>query len=281
MAKNASLNAMTVDVEDFFHVSAFESIISPDQWPEYQPRVDANTRRLMDIFARHGVKSTFFVLGWVAEKYPELIKAIHEQGHEVASHGYAHRRASEQSKDEFMADVKRSKDHLEDLLGVPVTGYRAPSFSIGYSNEWAFEVLAELGFRYSSSTYPVKHDLYGTPDWPRFAYKRPEDIIEIPIPTLKMFGKQVPIGGGGYFRLYPYRMTKALVSRYLESEKQPYSFYFHPWEIDAEQPRLNHAPLKSRFRHYVNLKHTESKLDRLLNDFNWSTMQDVYGVNEQ
>jgi polysaccharide deacetylase family protein (PEP-CTERM system associated) len=277
LLKNA-LNAMTVDVEDFFHVSAFESIIQPEQWKDYQPRVDANTRRLLDIFAKANVKSTFFTLGWVAEKYPELIKEIHRQGHEVASHGYAHRRASEQTPEEFRQDVIRSKQHLEDLIGEKVLGYRAPSFSIGYTSEWAFEILAELGFVYSSSTYPVKHDLYGTPDWPRFAYNRPENIIEIPIPTLRMLGKQVPIGGGGYFRLYPYQMTKKLISRYLKQEKQPYSFYFHPWEIDAEQPRLNDAPLKSRFRHYVNLSKTESKLEKLLSDFSWSTMKDVYGV---
>ncbi|ALS97650.1 XrtA system polysaccharide deacetylase [Lacimicrobium alkaliphilum] len=273
------LNAMTVDVEDFFHVSAFDKIISPEDWDQYQPRVDNNTRRLLDIFARHGVKSTFFVLGWVAERYPELIKEIHRQGHEVASHGYAHRRASEQNRQEFTADVRRSKDHLQDLLGEEITGYRAPSFSIGYTNEWAFEALKELGFVYSSSTYPVKHDLYGTPDWPRFAYQRKEDITEIPIPTLKMFGKQVPIGGGGYFRLYPYALTRYLVQKYLEKEKQPYSFYFHPWEIDADQPRLNNASAKSRFRHYVNLQHTEGKLERLLQDFSWSTMRDVYGVS--
>ena len=279
MQKNAALNAMTVDVEDFFHVSAFESIIKPEQWQEYQPRVDMNTHRLLELFDKANVKSTFFVLGWVAERYPNLIKDIHAKGHEVASHGYAHRRASEQTRDEFFEDVKRSKDHLEDLLGIQIDGYRAPSFSIGYSNEWAFEVLAELGFKYSSSTYPVKHDLYGTPDWPRFAYHRPEDIIEIPIPTLKMMGKQVPIGGGGYFRLYPYKMTQKLVTKYLRQEKQPYSFYFHPWEIDADQPRLKDAPLKSRFRHYVNLNRTEAKLERLLNDFNWSTMKDVYGVS--
>ncbi|GAC18535.1 XrtA system polysaccharide deacetylase [Paraglaciecola arctica] len=278
--KTDVLNAMTVDVEDFFHVSAFESVISPSQWKDYQPRVDTNTRRLLDLFAKKEVKSTFFVLGWVAERYPELIKEIHRQGHEVASHGYAHRRASQQSREELLQDVKRSKDHLEDLLGEQIMGYRAPSFSIGYTNEWAFEVLAELGFKYSSSTYPVKHDLYGTPDWPRFAYNRPENIIEIPIPTLRLMGKQIPIGGGGYFRLYPYKVTEKLVRKYLRQEKQPYSFYFHPWEIDADQPRLNNAPLKSRFRHYVNLHRTEAKLERLLSDFNWSTMKDVYGVSK-
>ena len=273
------LNAMTVDVEDFFHVSAFESIITPEQWKDYQPRVDTNTRKLLDLFAKHDVKSTFFVLGWVAERYPELIKDIHAQGHEIASHGYAHRRATEQTREQFTADVTRSKNHLEDLLGESLTGYRAPSFSIGYNNEWAFEVLAELGFQYSSSTYPVKHDLYGTPDWPRFAYKRKEGIVEIPIPTLKVMGKQTPIGGGGYFRLYPYTLTKTLISQYLKREKQPYSFYFHPWEIDADQPRMTNAPLKSRFRHYVNLNKTEGKLERLLSDFSWGTMKDVYNIS--
>ena len=273
-----ALNAMTVDVEDFFHVSAFESIIDPSQWKEYQPRVDFNTRRLLDLFTKNDIKSTFFVLGWVAERYPELILEIHRQGHEIASHGYAHRRATSQTRKQFFDDVKRSKDHLEDLCGERVIGYRAPSFSIGYDNEWAFAVLSELDFGYSSSTYPVKHDLYGTPDWPRFAHKRKEGIIEIPIPTLKLLGRQTPIGGGGYFRLYPYNLTKYLVSSYLKKEKQPYSFYFHPWEIDTEQPRLSHAPLKSRFRHYVNLDKTYGKLQRLLKDFSWSTMKDVYNI---
>lgn len=276
--RNVALNAMTVDVEDFFHVSAFESIIKPEQWQDYQARVDFNTRRLLDLFASKNVKSTFFVLGWVAERYPQLIKDIHAQGHEVASHGFAHRRATQQTPYEFKADVERSKNHLEDLLGIKLTGYRAPSFSIGYDNEWAFQILADLGFAYSSSTYPVKHDLYGTPDWPRFAYKRKEGITEIPIPTHKVFGRQTPIGGGGYFRLYPYRVTKYLVNSYIEKEKQPYSFYFHPWEIDYEQPRLQHAPLKSRFRHYVNLSKTYGKLESLLNDFSWGTMKDVYNI---
>jgi polysaccharide deacetylase family protein (PEP-CTERM system associated) len=276
--RNTVLNAMTVDVEDFFHVSAFESIIKPEQWQDYQPRVDTNTKRLLELFAKHNIKSTFFVLGWVAERYPDLIKEIHRQGHEIASHGYAHRRATEQTRQEFYDDVLRSKTHLEELLGEKLTGYRAPSFSIGYNNEWAFEVLAELGFAYSSSTYPVKHDLYGTPDWPRFAYQRKEGIIEIPIPTHKFLGRQTPIGGGGYFRLYPYAFTKYLVNSYLEKEKQPYSFYFHPWEIDADQPRLSHAPLKSKFRHYVNLDKTYGKLEKLIQDFSWGTMKDVYNI---
>ena len=275
---NNVLNAMTVDIEDFFHVSAFESVISPNNWDEYKPRVNENTRRLLDLFNTHNVKSTFFVLGWVAERYPELIKEIHRQGHEIASHGYAHRRATEQTPEEFEQDVVRSKNHLEDLLGEKIIGYRAPSFSIGYNNEWAFQVLAELGFKYSSSTYPVKHDLYGTPDWPRFAYKRKENIIEIPIPTHRILGRQTPIGGGGYFRLYPYPLTKFLVKSYLKKEQQPYSFYFHPWEIDEHQPRVAGASAKSRFRHYININKTYGKLDRLLSDFSWGTMREVYGV---
>jgi polysaccharide deacetylase family protein (PEP-CTERM system associated) len=272
------LNAMTVDVEDFFHVSAFDGVISPDNWHEYKPRVDKNTRRLLELFDSHQVKATFFVLGWVAERYPELIQEIHQQGHEIASHGYAHRRASEQSPEVFKEDVLRSKNHLESLLGEEVIGYRAPSFSIGYTNEWAFQVLADLGFKYSSSTYPVKHDLYGTPDWPRFAYQRKENITEIPIPTHKVFGRQTPIGGGGYFRLYPYALTKFLVNSYLKKEQQPYSFYFHPWEIDEDQPRVEGASAKSNFRHYINLKKTYGKLDKLLHDFSWGTMKDVYNI---
>lgn len=274
------LNAMTVDVEDFFHVSAFDSIIRPDDWQQYQPRVQHSTARLLDLFAKHEVKSTFFVLGWVAERFPELIKRMHHEGHEVASHGYAHQRATTQSREEFKQDVMRSKSHLEDLLGAPVIGYRAPSFSIGYDNEWAFEILKELGFLYSSSTYPVKHDLYGVPDWPRFAYTRAEGIVEIPIPTLKLWGKQVPIGGGGYFRLYPYELARFLVKKYLDKEKQPYSFYFHPWEIDPEQPRLTQASAKSRFRHYLNLSKMQGRLENLLRDFKWSTMQDVYNISD-
>ena len=274
-----TVNAMTVDVEDFFQVSAWDGVIDPKDWGQYTPRVADNTRRLVDLFEQHNVKATFFTLGWVAERFPELIKEIHQRGHEIASHGYAHRRASEQTQEVFYADVKRSKDHLEDLIGQAVIGYRAPSFSIGYTNEWAFQTLVELGFKYSSSTYPVKHDLYGTPDWPRFAYNRPEGITEIPIPTYKWLGKQMAIGGGGYFRLYPYSLSRHLIKNYLKAERQPYSFYFHPWEIDPKQPKVEGGPWKSNFRHYVNLDKTYGKLESLLTDFHWSTMQDVYGVS--
>ncbi len=276
--KSPIINAMTVDVEDYFHVSAFEKQFSRSDWDTIPHRVEHNTYRLLDLFDSHKCKSTFFILGAVGEKYPQLLRDIHQRGHEVASHGYAHRRATTQTPEVFKSDVERSKKHLEDTIGAAVIGYRAPSFSIDESNEWAFEVLTELGFLYSSSTYPVKHDLYGTPHWPRFKYKRPEGITEIPVPTLKLAGKQLPIGGGGYFRLYPTFLAHALVDKYHAQEQQPYSFYFHPWEIDPDQPRVENAPFKSKFRHYLNLDKMEARLATLLNRYHWSTMQDVYQI---
>lgn len=276
--KSSIINAMTVDVEDYFHVSAFEKQFSRDDWDKIPHRVEKNTYRLLDLFDENNCKSTFFILGVVGEKYPQLLKDIHNRGHEVASHGYAHRRATTQTREIFKADVERSKKHIEDTIGASVLGYRAPSFSIDESNEWAFEVLTELGFLYSSSTYPVKHDLYGTPHWPRFKYQRSEGITEIPVPTLKLAGKQLPIGGGGYFRLYPTFLAHALVDKYHEKEQKPYSFYFHPWEIDPKQPRVEDAPFKSKFRHYLNLDKMESRLATLLKRYHWSTMKDVYQI---
>jgi len=226
------INAMTVDVEDYFHVSAFENVIQPSDWSSCKPTVDYNTRRLLDLFDQYETKATFFILGWVAEAFPQLIQEIANKGHEVASHGSNHRRASTQSRDELSTDISRSIDILEQSSGQKILGYRAPSFSIGKKNEWAFELLAELGFMYSSSTYPIEHDLYGTPEWPRFVYQRPEGIIEIPIPTLHSQGKNTGIGGGGYFRLYPYFLSKLRIDKYLKEERQPYSLYYHPWEID-------------------------------------------------
>ncbi|MDU0356382.1 DUF3473 domain-containing protein [Paraglaciecola aquimarina] len=274
--KKDIINAMTVDVEDFFHVSAFESVISPDDWHKFMPRVDRNTKRLLDLFEQHNASATFFVLGWVADKYPELIKEISARGHEVASHGFSHRRATEQTPKEFREDVIRSKALLEDLTNKEVVGYRAPSFSIGYDNEWAFNELSDIGFKYSSSTYPVKHDLYGVPEWPRFCHQRKEGIIEIPISTISRSTGNTGIGGGGFFRLYPYWLSKQRIDKYLQEESQPYNFYFHPWEIDPDQPRVAGAGLKSKFRHYVNLSKMENKLIRLLNDYKWQSFSDVY-----
>jgi len=267
---------MTVDVEDYFHVSAFEKVIKPIDWPSCKPTVDYNTRRLLDLFAQYDTKATFFILGWVAQAFPQLIKDIADQGHEVASHGSNHRRASTQTREELKLDISNSIDLLEQHAGQKVLGYRAPSFSIGKQNEWAFEVLVELGLLYSSSTYPIEHDLYGTPEWPRFAYKRPEGILEIPIPTLRKNNKNIGIGGGGYFRLYPYFLSQKRIKQFHIEEKQPYSFYFHPWEIDPNQPRVNGASFKSKIRHYINLNRMEGKIERLLKDFDWSTMKNVY-----
>jgi len=270
------INAMTVDVEDYFHVSAFEKVIKPIDWPNCKPTVDYNTRRLLDLFAQYDTKATFFILGWVAQAFPQLIKDIADQGHEVASHGSNHRRASTQTREELKLDISNSIDLLEQYAGQKVLGYRAPSFSIGKQNEWAFDVLVELGLLYSSSTYPIEHDLYGTPEWPRFVHQRPEGIIEIPIPTLRQSGKNTGIGGGGFFRLYPYWLSKKRIEKFHLQEQQPYSFYFHPWEIDPNQPRVKGASLKSKIRHYINLNRMESKIEQLLTDFHWATMKDVY-----
>ena len=272
---------MTVDVEDYFHVSAFEQAISRQQWTSLPLRVEQNTQRLLTLFAQHQVKSTFFVLGWVAERLPTLIQDIVNQGHELASHGYDHRRVTEMNKATFIEDVKKSKQILEDISGAKVIGYRAPSFSINDSNKWAYQVLADLGFLYSSSTYPIAHDLYGVPHWPRFKYQKEEGIVEIPIPTLKKAQHNLGIGGGGYFRLYPYWLSKKRIDRFHQQENQPYSFYFHPWEIDPQQPRVDGAPIKSKLRHYLNLSSMENKIVKLLTDYQWTTMADAYSIEQE
>ncbi|WP_448565107.1 XrtA system polysaccharide deacetylase [Thalassotalea ganghwensis] len=274
--KEKLINAMTVDVEDYFHVSAFENIISQDNWSEHELRVEHNTYRLLELFDKYNAKSTFFTLGWVAEQCPNLIREIVAQGHELASHGYSHQRALGMTKGQFREDVERSKKALEDISGQQIKGYRAPSFSVKDENDWIYQVLVELGFEYSSSTYPIEHDLYGVPHWPRFKYQRPEGIIEIPIPTIRKNDVNTGIGGGGYFRLYPYWMSKKRIERFIKEEQQPYSFYFHPWEIDAEQPKVSGASLKSKIRHYINLSRMEGKIERLLKEYQWDTMENVY-----
>lgn len=275
------INAMTVDVEDYFHVAAFENNIEPANWSSLELRVEKNTYRLLELFSQHNVKSTFFTLGWVAERCPNLIKAIVEQGHELASHSYAHQRAFTQTQQEFRDDLSKSKQILEDASGKAIIGYRAPSFSINDNNTWVYDILIELGFEYSSSTYPIEHDLYGVPNWPRFKYTRPESvdgktIIEIPVPTSKKGDENTGIGGGGYFRLYPYWLSKKRIDAYLKAEQQPYSFYFHPWEIDPQQPKIQGATMKSKLRHYLNLSRMEGKVVRLLEDYQWDTMKNVY-----
>ena len=272
------LNAMTVDVEDYFQVSAFEGVVQKKDWDSISLRVGDNTNRLLDLFAKNNVKSTFFTLGWVAQRCPEVIKRIVNEGHELASHGLAHQRATTMSEDQFREDVRQSKDILENIGGVELKGYRAPSFSINDSNTWAYDILKELGFSYSSSTYPINHDLYGVPEWPRFKYKRDNGLIEIPIPTIRKKETNIGIGGGGYFRLYPYWLSKRRINEFMKTEEAPYSFYFHPWEIDAQQPKFGNAPWKSKARHYINLSKMEGKVEKLLNDFNWVTMREAYDI---
>ncbi|MDP5134286.1 MAG: DUF3473 domain-containing protein [Paraglaciecola sp.] len=277
--KQKPISALTVDVEDYFHVAAFEKNIKVSDWDKMPVRVFDNTTRLLDLFDQHDAKATFFLLGWVAERYPDLVKDIHSRGHEVASHGFNHVKATKQSRNEFAKDVRDTKALLEDLTGTAVVGYRAPSFSIDKTNEWAFDELHKAGYQYSSSTYPVKHDLYGTPDWPQLPYMRPEGIWECPMPILNMAGKQWPVAGGGYFRLMPYWLSKRLINRYIKTTASPYMFYFHPWEIDPNQPRIANASFKSKFRHYVNLNRMEDKVSALLIDYRWQSLQQVYADN--
>ncbi|NRA53175.1 MAG: DUF3473 domain-containing protein [Gammaproteobacteria bacterium] len=276
LIKNTMVNALTVDVEDYFQVAAFSKQFPLSSWDAQELRVERNTYRLLELFERHQVKATFFTLGWVAKKCPNLIKDIVDSGHELACHGFWHQKVHEQTPAQFREDLSAAKQVLEDISGQPVIGYRAPSFSINEDSLWAFDIIKELGFVYSSSTYPINHDHYGSPDWPRFPYQAVDSLIEIPVSTLNWRDKNWPISGGGYFRLYPYMFSRWALANYLATEQQPSIFYMHPWEIDLLQPRPSNIPLKARFRHYLNLSRLEGRLERLLVDFQWSTMQDVY-----
>lgn len=272
------LNAMTVDVEDYFQVSAFEPYIDRASWDRLPCRVEQNTDRILALFAEHEVRATFFTLGWVGERYPGLIRRIVDGGHELACHGYSHVRVTEQTPEEFRADVSRAKGLLEDISGVGIIGYRAASYSIGATNLWALQVLEDLGFHYSSSIYPVKHDLYGMPEAPRFGFKptTAQSLLELPVTTMAMGGKNFPCGGGGYFRLLPYHLSRWAMQRVNAKDRQSCIFYFHPWEIDPGQPRQSGINLKTRFRHYLNLSRMERRLSRLLDDFRWDTMAKVF-----
>lgn len=275
-------NAMTVDVEDYFQVSAFERYIPREEWDRLPCRVERNTDKILSLFADNGVKATFFTLGWVAERYPSLIKRIVAEGHELACHGYSHRRATTQTPNEFAEDVGRAKSRLEDAGGVRVKGYRAPSYSIGAGNLWALQVLEDLGFDYSSSIYPVKHDLYGMPEAQRFAF-RPDNapkLLEIPVSTVTLGEKNFPCGGGGFFRLFPYPLSRWAINRVNQIDRQAAVFYFHPWEIDPAQPRQSGIDLKTRIRHYLNLSRMEYRLGKLLRDFHWNTMDNVFLSND-
>lgn len=271
-------NAMTIDVEDYFQVSAFAPIIARDSWPSRECRVEANIERILAILDAGGVHATFFTLGWIAERYPEMVRRIVAGGHELASHGYGHLRASDQTRAEFADDVGRSKALLEDIGGQAVLGYRAPSFSIGTANLWALDVLHDAGYRYSSSIYPIAHDHYGMPDAPRFAFfpNGPDGLLEVPITTAMLGQRKLPAGGGGYFRLLPYSLSRWMMRRVNSDDGQPAIFYFHPWELDPGQPRPEGASLKTRFRHYVNLQRMEGRIKQLTRDFAWDRMDRIF-----
>jgi len=277
MSATNSVNAMSVDVEDYFQVSAFEGHIARSEWDHLPSRVVRNTERILDLFQRRGVKATFFVLGWVAERYPVLVRRIIEDGHELASHGYSHVRVVHQQPAEFLEDVTRTKKILEDIAGSPVKGYRAASYSIGARSLWALDALAEADYQYSSSIYPIYHDLYGMPEAPRFPFRhRGNGLLEIPISTVRLFRYNLPCGGGGYFRLFPYRLSRWAIRHVNRRDGQTCVFYFHPWEIDPEQPRQTAIGLRARFRHYLNLERMESRVDRLLGDFHWDRIDRVF-----
>ncbi|PLX75469.1 MAG: polysaccharide deacetylase family protein [Azoarcus sp.] len=275
-SEKAIVNALTIDVEDYFQVSALAPHFPRKNWDAVPCRVERNVDLILDLLDQRGAKATFFTLGWVAERYPQLVRRIAEGGHEVASHGYSHERASAMTPKAFLADIALAKAVLEDIAGKKVTGYRAPSFSIGMQNLWAHDTIAEAGYVYSSSVYPVKHDHYGIPDAPRFPYLLASGLMEIPVTTMRLLGRNWPAGGGGYFRLLPYAVSRWQIARVNRDDKRPAIFYFHPWEVDPDQPRVAEASAKARFRHYVNLSRTENRLKRLLGDFNWGRADEVF-----
>jgi polysaccharide deacetylase family protein (PEP-CTERM system associated) len=269
-------NALTIDVEDYFQVSAFAPYIPRQDWERRECRVERNVGRILELLAAHRTQATFFTLGWVAERYPQLVRAIVAGGHELASHGYGHERASDLDAAAFRDDVVRAKGVLEDIGGVAVQGYRAPSFSIGEKNLWAFDTLAAAGYRYSSSIYPIRHDHYGMPDAPRFAHEVRDGLLEIPVTTMRLMNRNLPSSGGGYFRLLPYSVSRWMLRRVNRQDRQAAIFYFHPWEIDAGQPRIAGIDSKTRFRHYVNIARMEGRLQSLLADFRWGRMDDIF-----
>lgn len=269
-------NALTIDVEDYFQVSAFAPYIARSDWDRRECRVERNVQRILGLLDERRVRATFFTLGWIAERYPGLVRDIVAGGHELASHGYGHERASDLDREAFRNDIVRAKSVLEDAGGVAVKGYRAPSFSIGKGNLWALETLARTGHRYSSSIYPIAHDHYGMPDAPRFAHHTDHGLLEVPVTTLRLFNRNLPSSGGGYFRLLPYATTRWMLNRVNRVEREPAIFYFHPWEIDPAQPRIAGIDAKTRFRHYVNIDRNERKLGRLLQDFRWGRMDDIF-----
>jgi polysaccharide deacetylase family protein (PEP-CTERM system associated) len=274
------VNAMTIDVEDYFHVSVFDGVVPRSQWSRLETRVCANTERLLEMFDEARIQSTFFVLGWVAERWPHLVQRIAERGHEIASHGYGHRLVYDQTPRQFRDDVRRAKGLLESAAGTQVFGYRAPSYSITPRSLWALDVLIEEGFRYDASIFPVHHDRYGIPVSARHPYRIEREsgsLWEAPASTVRCGSMNLPIGGGGYFRILPYAWTRWGIARLNQVERRPAIFYLHPWEIDPGQPRLE-ASLLSRFRHYRNLDRTEARLRALLRDFQFGPLMSVFAA---
>jgi polysaccharide deacetylase family protein (PEP-CTERM system associated) len=275
-------NALSVDVEDWFHVGAFERVIAPADWPNLECRVEGNTDRLLAMFDNAGIKATFFTLGWVAQRYPALMRRIADAGHELANHGSNHDRVFTMTRDQFATDIDRARKTIEDASGTRVLGYRAPSFSIDPRTPWAHEVLAEQGYAYSSSVAPIKHDHYGWADAPRFAFRpvKGSDFVEVPVTTAMLAGKRLAAGGGGFFRILPYAFSRWAVAQVNQADKRPAIIYFHPWEIDPGQPRVANAPIKSKLRHYTRLDAMAGKLERLMRDFQWDRLDNIVAAEK-
>ncbi len=275
---NNICNILTVDVEDYFMVSAFSNVVNPDAWDHYSSRVESNTMHVLDILAKYEAKGTFFILGWIAERYPQIVKEIDRSGHEIGCHSYLHKLVYEMSREEFTRDTARAKDILENIIGKRIYGYRAPSYSVTKRSFWALEVLREAGFLYDSSIFPIVHDRYGYPEFHRFPIvveTASGKILEIPMSTVRVWERNFPVGGGGYLRLFPIGLTEWAVRKLNDEEKEAAIVYFHPWEIDSGQPRINGKWL-SRFRHYVNIDKTEKRIEHLLDTFPFGAVTDVH-----
>ncbi|WP_240624800.1 XrtA system polysaccharide deacetylase [Aurantiacibacter odishensis] len=271
------VNGLSVDVEDWFQVGAFEDVIERGQWSTLDDRVDRNVRRILDLFDEAGAKGTFFTLGWVAQRHGSLLRDIAGRGHEIASHGWDHQRVFRMNEASFAADIASTRKVLEDASGTRVVGYRAPSFSIDARTPWAHEALVDAGYLYSSSVAPIAHDHYGWREAPRFAFKPVEgsNFVELPVTTAMFRGKRLAAGGGGFFRVLPYAFSRWAIRQVNRTDVRPAIFYFHPWEIDPGQPRVAGAPLRSRLRHYTNLGKMSGKLEHLVREFHWGRMDGV------
>lgn len=280
MASDKIINGLSVDVEEWFQVGAFEKVIDRSDWDGHAPRVEANCDHILALFGDAGVKATFFTLGWVAERHPAMMRRIADQGHEIASHGWDHARVFTLGAKAFAADLLRAKDAIEQASGKAVTGYRAPSFSIDQRTPWAFEVLAEQGYAYSSSVAPIRHDHYGWREAPRFAFHpiAGSPLVEVPVTTAEFAGRRLAAGGGGFFRVLPYAFTRWAISQVNSRDLRPAVFYFHPWEVDPAQPRVANAPMKSMLRHYTGLDAMADKLRVLLREFAWGRMDELVAL---